>query len=63
MKKMKGFIDPISLGFLISIIGSTAAYVAHKNDNSLPDKTNTNIESSTLMEKTTVEMHNIKPEG
>ena len=32
MKKMRGLLDPYTLGFLLSLIGATTAYVAHSND-------------------------------
>jgi len=32
MRKMRGFIEPMTLGFLISLIGSTTAYVYHNPD-------------------------------
>lgn len=31
MRKMRGVIDPYTLGFLISLIGGTTAYVAHQD--------------------------------
>jgi len=31
-KHMKGFIDPITLGFILSIVGSTAVLTLDKND-------------------------------
>ena len=32
MRKVRGFIDPITLGFLISLIGGSTAYVYHNPD-------------------------------
>ena len=32
MKKMRGIIDPYSLGFLIMLIGGTTTYIVHKDD-------------------------------
>lgn len=31
MRKMRGIIDPFTLGFLLSIIGTTSAYLVHNN--------------------------------
>lgn len=45
MKKMRGIIDPITLGFLISLIGATTAYMTHKND------IQQSIETVTVMEE------------
>ena len=63
MKRMHGFIDPISLGFLIAIVGGTAAYITHKDNNNLPDKSNNNIESSTSKGNSPAVMNQITPEG
>lgn len=32
MKKMRGFLDPYTLGFLLSLIGATTAYIVHQDD-------------------------------
>jgi hypothetical protein len=31
-KQMKGFVDPITLGFILSIVGSTTVLTMDKND-------------------------------
>lgn len=31
MKKMRGVIDPYTLGFLLSLIGATSVYITHDN--------------------------------
>ena len=33
-KKMRGFVDPITLGFIIALIGSSTAVVANKGTQS-----------------------------
>ena len=32
MKKMRGIIDPYTLGFIIALFGSSTAYLVHTND-------------------------------
>ncbi len=34
MKKMRGLLDPYTLGFLLSLIGATTAHIVHSNDDS-----------------------------
>ena len=49
MRKMRGVIDPYTLGILISLIGTASAYIAHGNK-----QTDVAIESSVHMEKQAV---------
>jgi len=35
MRKMRGILDPFSLGFLLMFIGGTTAYVVHADDEQL----------------------------
>jgi len=49
MKKMQGVIDPYTLGFLISIIGSMTAYLAHKDDVPSPVESKFEAKSTELV--------------
>jgi len=50
-KKMGGFIDPYTLGFLLSLIGTATAHIIHSNDYSdfvKPENTTEQIEQTDL---------------
>lgn len=49
MKNMRGIIDPITLGFIISLIGATTAYTIHKGDVQKSSETETNIKTKVFV--------------
>jgi len=54
MRKVRGFIDPISLGFLLSLMGTTTALVV-RDTNQLTTATDT-VENIVVQEVTSVEI-------
>jgi len=55
MKKMRGIIDPITLGFLISLIGATTAYTIHKGDTQQSSETETNMKTKEFVAVDSIE--------
>ena len=47
MKKMRGIIDPFTLGFLLALGGSTTAYIVHKDSLQQSVDSNIKIETNT----------------
>jgi len=54
MKKMRGVIDPWTLGFIISLFGGVTAYIVHPPGENKIDVSN--IEKKTATSKNTVEI-------
>jgi len=54
MKKMRGFIDPWTLGFIISLFGGVTGYILH------PPGEQKNIEQNQMKQEKTIAMNEIK---
>ena len=54
MKKMRGVIDPWTLGFIISLFGGVTGYILH------PPGEQKNIEPNQMKQKTTITINKTK---
>ena len=54
MKKMRGFIDPWTLGFIISLFGGVTGYIVH------PPGQQKDIEQNKIKHEKTIAMNEIK---
>ena len=50
VKKMRGVIEPYTLGFLLSLIGSLTSYLIHKDDSPYTDEKNTAAISTEIVD-------------
>jgi len=54
MKKMRGIIDPWTLGFIISLFGGVTGYILH------PPGEQKNVEQNQIEQEKTIAMNKIK---